>query len=77
MLSGVLHCGFLCNSTMLFFLECDIWVICCFSFFSAANLIEEIPSKWEKHGDLVILPAGAFSSVEWARLGCNKRGSEL
>ena len=35
------------------------------------NLLREVPSHWEKHGDLVLLPASAFLSQEWNVLGNN------
>lgn len=34
------------------------------------KLIErEIPDSWEKHGDLVLLPANSFSSDLWKEIG--------
>ncbi|BFZ04135.1 hypothetical protein BsWGS_07174 [Bradybaena similaris] len=33
------------------------------------ELLNEVPSKWERHGDLVIIPAYTFSSPEWAAMG--------
>lgn len=35
----------------------------------AKELLNEVPSKWERHGDLVIIPAHTFSSPEWAAIG--------
>lgn len=29
----------------------------------------EVPSKWERLGDLVLLPADSFRAAEWAALG--------
>ncbi|XP_005098191.1 tRNA wybutosine-synthesizing protein 2 homolog isoform X2 [Aplysia californica] len=36
---------------------------------SAISLLQEVPKKWERHGDLVILPVGSFSSPQWDKLG--------
>ena len=33
------------------------------------NLEKEIPSAWEKHGDLVILSENSFQSEIWKQLG--------
>ena len=33
------------------------------------RLLSEVPRHWEKHGDLVLLPANAFVSQEWHLLG--------
>ncbi|KAF8794077.1 tRNA wybutosine-synthesizing protein 2 like protein [Argiope bruennichi] len=33
------------------------------------NLLDDIPSKWEKHGDLVLLPASSFQNKLWSLLG--------
>ena len=33
------------------------------------RLLSEVPSHWEKHSDLVLLPADAFVSQEWSLLG--------
>ncbi|CAG5116343.1 unnamed protein product [Candidula unifasciata] len=33
------------------------------------ELLNEVPSKWEKHGDLVIIPTHSFSSSKWAAIG--------
>ncbi|CAL8466532.1 g6068 [Coccomyxa elongata] len=37
----------------------------------AQQLMAEVPSKWERLGDLVLLPADSFRAAEWAALGSN------
>ncbi|GBN66174.1 tRNA wybutosine-synthesizing protein 2 [Araneus ventricosus] len=32
-------------------------------------LLDDIPSKWEKHGDLILLPASSFQNELWSNLG--------
>ncbi|KAK3774758.1 hypothetical protein RRG08_050917 [Elysia crispata] len=34
------------------------------------DLKKEIPKKWEKHHDLVIIPALSFTSEDWKRIPC-------
>ncbi|XP_076450177.1 tRNA wybutosine-synthesizing protein 2 homolog isoform X2 [Babylonia areolata] len=42
----------------------------CSSFASSRErLLKQVPTHWEKHGDLVLLPASAFASAEWDVLG--------
>uniref|UniRef100_A0A0B7AUP4 tRNA(Phe) (4-demethylwyosine(37)-C(7)) aminocarboxypropyltransferase n=1 Tax=Arion vulgaris TaxID=1028688 RepID=A0A0B7AUP4_9EUPU len=33
------------------------------------QLLDEVPSKWERHEDLVIIPANSFASPEWSLMG--------
>lgn len=33
------------------------------------QLMAEVPSKWERLGDLVLLPADSFRAAKWAALG--------
>ncbi|GFT50337.1 tRNA wybutosine-synthesizing protein 2 homolog [Nephila pilipes] len=33
------------------------------------KLLDDIPSKWEKHGDLILLPASSFQNKTWSLLG--------
>lgn len=35
----------------------------------AQQLMAEVPNKWERLGDLVLLPADSFRAAEWAALG--------
>lgn len=35
----------------------------------ARELLSQIPKRWEKHGDLVVLPSTAFTDPAWERLG--------
>lgn len=38
--------------------------------FDSKNVLpDDVPSKWEKHGDLVLLPAGSFRHPLWVGLG--------
>ncbi|GIY95922.1 tRNA wybutosine-synthesizing protein 2 homolog [Caerostris extrusa] len=32
-------------------------------------IVDDIPSKWEKHGDLILLPASSFQNEMWSILG--------
>lgn len=33
------------------------------------HLQRDLPKKWEKHGDMVLLPENAFTLKEWRMLG--------
>jgi hypothetical protein len=33
------------------------------------NLQRDLPKKWEKHGDMVLLPENSFTLKEWRMLG--------
>ncbi|GFR14673.1 tRNA wybutosine-synthesizing protein 2 homolog [Trichonephila clavata] len=33
------------------------------------KLLDDIPAKWEKHGDLILLPASSFQNKMWSLLG--------
>lgn len=33
------------------------------------DLLSEVPTKWERHGDLVIIPQSSFLSSEWQTVG--------
>jgi len=45
--------------------ECDLW---------REELNGEIPRRWEKHGDLALLPRGSFHDVVWSSV---PRGEEF
>jgi hypothetical protein len=34
-------------------------------------LQRDLPKKWEKHGDMIILPMQCFTLPEWRNLGMN------
>lgn len=33
------------------------------------SLHRDLPKKWEKHGDMVLLPENCFTSPEWRNIG--------
>ena len=35
------------------------------------ELLSELPSSWERHGNLIILPSNAFSNRKWTELSSN------
>lgn len=36
------------------------------------EVIKLIPKKWERHGDLLLLPPRSFMSDEWRQLGMSQ-----
>ena len=34
-----------------------------------SELAQDIPHKWEQHGDLILLPSGSFSMEDWQLIG--------